>query len=83
MPSIIGKYHVAYPNALWHIDGNMSFIRWGFVVHGAVDGHSWLIVYLHCPSNNRAQCYVYSCKLEKGMAIHQEYVLTKEEKTWM
>ena len=47
-------YRVAYPNALWHIDGNMSLVRWGFVVHGAVDGYSRLIVYLHCSSNNQA-----------------------------
>ena len=47
-------YRVAYPNALWHIDGNMSLVRWGFVVHGAVDGYSCLIVYLSCSSNNRA-----------------------------
>ena len=31
-------YRVAYPNALWHIDGNMSLVRWGFVVYCAVDG---------------------------------------------
>ena len=24
-------YRVAYTNALWHIDGNMSLVRWGFV----------------------------------------------------
>ncbi|KAK0136579.1 hypothetical protein N1851_027264 [Merluccius polli] len=33
-------YHVPYPNSLWHIDGNMRLIRWGFAVHGAIDGHS-------------------------------------------
>ncbi|KAI2647167.1 hypothetical protein H4Q32_029625 [Labeo rohita] len=26
-------YHVPYPNSLWHIDGNMRLIRWGFVIH--------------------------------------------------
>lgn len=31
----------------------MSLIRWGFVVHGAVDGYSRLIVYLHCSFNNQ------------------------------
>ncbi len=42
------RYNVPYPNAMWHVDGNMSLIRWGFVVHGAVDGYSRLITYLHC-----------------------------------
>ena len=46
-------YRVAYPNALWHMDSNMSLIRWGLVIHGAIDGYSRLIVYLHCSSNNR------------------------------
>ena len=50
-------YRVAYPNALWHIDGNMSLVQWGFVVHGAVDGYSRLIVYLHCSSNNQASSF--------------------------
>jgi len=29
---------VPWPNSLWHIDGHHSLIRWGFVVHGCVDG---------------------------------------------
>ncbi|KAL1270812.1 hypothetical protein QQF64_029828 [Cirrhinus molitorella] len=45
-------YHVPYPNSLWHIDGNMRLIRWGFVIHGAIDGHSRLITYLNCNTDN-------------------------------
>lgn len=47
-------YHVPYPNSLWHIDGNMRLIRWGFVIHGAIDGYSRLITYLNCSTDNRA-----------------------------
>ncbi|XP_078016898.1 uncharacterized protein LOC117250648 isoform X2 [Epinephelus lanceolatus] len=47
-------YHIPYPNSLWHIDGNMRLIRWGSAVHGAIDGHSRLITYLNCNTNNRA-----------------------------
>ena len=47
-------YNVPHPNTLWHIDGNMSLVRWGFVVHGAIDGYSRLIVYLGCSLNNEA-----------------------------
>ena len=47
------SYRVAYPNTLWHMDGNMSLIQWGFVVYGAVDGYSRLILYLHYSLNNR------------------------------
>ena len=47
------KYSVPSPNSLWHIDGHHSLINLGFVIHGAIDGFSRLIVYLHCSNNNR------------------------------
>ena len=31
-------YDVRGPHALWHIDSNLKLVRWGFVVHGGVDG---------------------------------------------
>lgn len=48
------SYNVPGPNALWHIDGHHSLIRWRLVIHGGIDGFSRLITYLHCSSNNRA-----------------------------
>ncbi len=51
----IRRYSVPYPNAVWHVDGNMSLFRWSFVVHGAVDGYSRLVTYLHCSTNNRSE----------------------------
>lgn len=33
-------YSVSRPNALWHMDGHHKLIRWGFVIHGIVDGYS-------------------------------------------
>ena len=48
------SYSVPGPNALWHIDGHHSLIRWRIVVHGGIDGFSRLITYLHCSTNNRA-----------------------------
>ena len=35
------------------IDGHHKLIRWRFVIHGAIDGYSRMIVYLHCSDNNR------------------------------
>ncbi|EJD32308.1 hypothetical protein AURDEDRAFT_22007, partial [Auricularia subglabra TFB-10046 SS5] len=32
-------YHVTRPNKLWHCDGYHKLIRWGFVIHGFVDGY--------------------------------------------
>ena len=43
-----------YPNAIWHIDCNLSLIRWGFVVQGGVDGYSRLITFLRCSNDNTA-----------------------------
>ncbi|XP_051778551.1 uncharacterized protein LOC127526648 [Erpetoichthys calabaricus] len=46
------SYHAVSPNSIWHIDSHMKLIRWGFVVHGAIDGFSRLIPYLSCATNN-------------------------------
>lgn len=48
-------YRVRGANALWHIDGNEKLRPWGFYVHGGIDGHSRLIIYLECRSDKRAQ----------------------------
>ena len=54
------KFSVPGPNSLWHIDGHHSLIQWGFDIHGAIDDHSRLIVYLRCATNN---------KKEKGLEL--------------
>lgn len=47
-------YFVQAPLSLWHINGNHKLIRWGFVIHGGIDGYSRRIMYLHCSCNNKA-----------------------------
>ena len=64
-----GVYNVSHPNALWHIDGNMSLVRWGFVVHGAIDGYSRLIVYLGCSLNNEANTVLKFCTGRRDVRI--------------
>lgn len=32
-------YRVSRPNYLWHMDGYHKLIRYGFVIHGIVDGY--------------------------------------------
>ena len=34
------SYHVPGPIIVWHIDGYHKLIKWGIVIHGAVDGYS-------------------------------------------
>lgn len=48
-------YLVRGANALWHNDGNEKLRPWGFYVHGCIDGHSRLIIYLECRSNKRSK----------------------------
>lgn len=45
--TVLRKYSVAGPNALWHIDGLHKLIRWGFVVHGSM----WI---------SSIMCYLYA-----------------------
>ena len=47
-------YKVRGANALWHHDGNEKLRPWGFYIHGCVDGHARLIIYLHCCLDKRA-----------------------------
>ena len=48
------SYSVRAPNSLWHIDGHHSLIKYGFVVHGCIDGFSRLITFLKCSTNNKS-----------------------------
>ena len=47
-------YSVPGPLFLWHLDGNHKIIRWGFVIHGCVDGYSRRVMYLKASTNNKA-----------------------------
>ena len=35
-------YIVPCPNYIWHVDGNHKLICWRFVVHGSIDGYSYM-----------------------------------------
>lgn len=48
------SYNVRAPNSLWHIDGHHSLVKYGFVIHGSIDGFSRLITFLKCSTNNQA-----------------------------
>lgn len=45
-------YSVPNPHYMWHIDGNHKLIRWGFVIHVAIDGFSRCCLYINCSTNN-------------------------------
>jgi len=45
-------YSVKSPNSLWHMDGNLKLKDYGFVLHGAINGYSWRVIYLECNTDN-------------------------------
>ena len=57
-------------NTIAFTDSHHKLIRWRIVTHGAIDGYSRLIVYLHASTNNQART-VYNLFL----AAVQEYQL--------
>lgn len=48
------RYFVPGSLSLWHLDGNHKLIRWGFIIHGCVDGYSRRIMFLKASTNNKA-----------------------------
>ncbi|KAG8705515.1 hypothetical protein FRC08_001633 [Ceratobasidium sp. 394] len=42
------------PGRLWHGDGHHKLIRWGFVIHGFVDGYDRSVTGLRAADNNQA-----------------------------
>ena len=37
------KYSSSRPNALWHCDGHHKLIKFGFVIHGFIDGNCHMV----------------------------------------
>ncbi|KAL4064716.1 hypothetical protein V8B97DRAFT_1875841, partial [Scleroderma yunnanense] len=37
------KYHIKWPNALWHINGHHKLIQWGIVIHAFIDGFCQMV----------------------------------------
>ncbi|KAJ8685200.1 hypothetical protein QAD02_020993 [Eretmocerus hayati] len=45
-------YKVLGPNHMWHIDGFDKLKRWGFAIHGCVDGCSRKVIWLEVATTN-------------------------------
>lgn len=48
-------YDCPCPNYVWHMDGNHKLVRWGFVIHVAIDGFSRLVTFGETSTNNEAR----------------------------
>ena len=53
-------YSVPGPRSLWHLDDNHKLIRWGFIIHGCVDGFSRRLCFWNAVPITR-QLQYYSC----------------------
>ena len=42
------KYFSSRPNALWHCDGHHKLIKYGFVIHGFIDGNCRTVCCIFC-----------------------------------
>lgn len=50
------KYRAPYPNYVWHIDGHHKLCpQHKIVIHGGIDGHSHLIMFMFASDNNCAE----------------------------
>ena len=45
-------YDTLGPNDVWHLDGNDKLKRWGFCIHGCVDGFSRKVLWMQVASTN-------------------------------
>ncbi|XP_028400815.1 uncharacterized protein LOC114523947 [Dendronephthya gigantea] len=48
-------YDCPCPNYVWHMDGNHKLVKWGFVIHVAIDGFSRLVTFAETSTNNEAR----------------------------
>lgn len=53
-------YDVNGPNHIWHIDGNDKLKRFGFSLHGAIDGYSRKVIWLEVARSNKEPQFVAS-----------------------
>ena len=66
------KYFSSRPNALWHCDGHHKLIKYGFVIHGFIDGNcrtvrckinTFALHFLPSTSGHRSSCqYQQPCR---------------------
>jgi hypothetical protein len=39
---------------VWHLDANLKLVRWGFYIHGIIDGYSGAVLSLLVSDENKA-----------------------------
>ena len=64
-------YRCKGPNEVWHIDGNDKIKPFGFCIHGAIDGFSRRILWLHVANTNKDPSVIahFYTKFVKGLGF--------------
>ena len=78
-------YSVPWPNSSFDIDGHHSLIRWGFVIHGCIDGFSRIITFLRCSTTTDQilSCLIFRMPLASTV-YHLVYVeITEMKMFWL
>ena len=57
-------YHTNGPGYIYHIDGNDKLKRWGFPIHGCIDGFSCKVMWLVVSTTNNDPLFVGNLYLE-------------------
>lgn len=63
------KYFAKGPNYLWHLDGYDKLKRFGFCIHGCIDGFSRKILWLHVSSSNNCPKIIASYFIDAVMTF--------------
>ncbi|XP_014237102.1 uncharacterized protein LOC106659200 [Trichogramma pretiosum] len=54
------QYSLSGPNHLWHVDGHDKLKKFGFAIHGCVDGYSRKVIWLNVATiNNKPEVIAY------------------------
>lgn len=64
------KYFSSRPNAMWHCDGHHKLIKYGFVIHGFIDGNCRTVCYFAVSSF--AFCTQHSALGHRPSCQHQQ-----------
>lgn len=73
------------PGDIFHIDGNDKLKRWGFCIHGCIDGFSRKIIWLNVASSNNDPLIIANFFLSsiKKLKFVPYYVWIREGKTFI
>ena len=53
-------FHSDGPNQVWSLDGHDKLSRWGFPIHGCIDGYSRYLLWLETGASNHDPRYILS-----------------------